>query len=112
MRKRSLENPKTAQWHYNSKTKSLHSEMFPRKVMFEGANRNLIVFPFKKMPNQQFEYDEINKSWKNSQTQNAMQLSDGKFVDKANVVTGKFTDEVGQKFAFEYCGSAGDVSTS
>ena len=41
-----------------------------------------------------------------------MQLSDGKFVDKANVVTGKFTDEVGQKFAFEYCGSAGDVSTS
>ena len=82
--------------------------MFPRKVLFEGANRNLIVFAYRKMKNQKFEYDEVNQTWKNSETQNAMQLAEAKFVDNANVVTGKFTNEAGQKFAFEYCGEGGD----
>jgi len=35
-----------------------------------------------------------------------MQLQEAKFVDKANVVTGKFTNDAGQKFAFEYCGES------
>lgn len=59
---------KTQHWHYNAKTKGLHSELFSRKVLFEGANKNLIVFTYRGMKNQRFEYDEVNKTWKNTET--------------------------------------------
>lgn len=84
--------------------------MFPRKVLFEGANQNLIVFNFIGRASQKFSYDEVNYSWTNLGSSNAVQLQSEKFVDNANVVTGKFTNDLGQKFGYEYCGDEnGDV---
>ena len=50
----------TQHWFYNPKTKALHSEMMPTKVLLEGTNKNLIVFTYKDLATQKFEYDEVN----------------------------------------------------
>lgn len=35
---------KAQQWMYNASALALESKLFPGKVMFEGANKNLIVY--------------------------------------------------------------------
>ena len=51
---------KAQQWTYNSQTGALESKMLPGKVLFEGFNKNLIIFADRGMKNQQFMYD-MNK---------------------------------------------------
>lgn len=77
--------------------------MMPTKVLLEGTNKNLIVFTYKNLATQKFEYDEVNQTWKNIKTQNAIMLEGANFKNGANIVTGKFTNEAGQKFTFDYC---------
>jgi hypothetical protein len=40
-------NKKTQAWSYDKPTHSLHSFEYPDKVMFEGFNKNLIVYNYK-----------------------------------------------------------------
>jgi len=36
---------------------------YPKKVLFEGFNKNLIMFGQRNLPNQKFIFDEINGTW-------------------------------------------------
>lgn len=40
---------RTQHWHYNVQTRAIHSEYFKRKTLFEGGNKNLIVFTWRNM---------------------------------------------------------------
>lgn len=44
------------QWKYDSSNKALYSLRYPEKALFEGANKNLIVYKFGKLKNQQFTF--------------------------------------------------------
>ena len=86
------------QWFYNEPTGALHAKPFPAKVLFEGANKNLIVFANRNMKNQKFNFDEINETWQNRFTKNSLTLS-----GSTNIVTGPFNNLPAQKFGFKYC---------
>lgn len=80
------------QWSWDAKTKALHSKLFPSKVLFEGSNKNLIVFTQKNLKNQQFLYSNKTNNWYNVFTQRGLmiQKSDSaSLVAGLNVVTGK-----------------------
>ena len=42
---------KAQQWYFDDKTFALHSMYFPKKVLFEGYNKNLIMFAQRGLPN-------------------------------------------------------------
>jgi len=51
---------------------------FPHEVLFEGFNKNLIVFKNLDMTNQKFKYDEKTKRFQNKSTGNAVDIHAGK----------------------------------
>lgn len=60
--------------------------------MFEGANKNLIVFTQKNLKNQQFAFSNKTNNWFNVHTQRALMLENndqGRLVAGINVITGK-----------------------
>ena len=80
---------------YNAATNGLHSVLYPTKVLFEGMNKNLIVYRQMKLKNQKFLYDEINKSWTNAVSKNGVEIVGGTAKDSANLVTSKFEAKPG-----------------
>jgi len=57
--------------------------------MFEGANKNLIVYSKMNLKNQIWNFDPKNNVWYNTFTNNAIMLSQKSNVESgANVVTG------------------------
>ena len=63
------------QWSYDADKKALYSNMYPEKALFEGANKNLIIYNFKGLKNQQFVFDTGRKIWMNAVTNNTIELS-------------------------------------
>jgi len=48
---------------------------FPEKVLFEGFNKNLMLFNYKPTSkNEKFAYDNVKKVWYNENTNRAMTL--------------------------------------
>jgi len=92
------------QWFYDDKKFALHSGFFPKKVLFEGFNKNLIMFGQRNLPNQKFIFDEINKTWQNKKSRNAISLRTGsKFKSGSEVITRKFDELADQKWKIVYC---------
>ena len=61
------------QWLYDAKTRALTSRLYANKVMFEGFNKNLIIYKYnQKLKNQKFAYDVENHMWFNELTKRAL----------------------------------------
>ena len=93
---------KAQQWYYDSSDNTVHSKMFPNKVLLEGKNKNLVVYKNRQMGQQKFFFDEVDKEWANSITKNALSV-DGKVVDNGNVKTADFKDLLTQRWRIVYC---------
>ena len=66
---------KLQQFFYKESDSALHSMHFPEKVMFEGFNKNLMLFNYKPTSkNEKFSYDSAKKVWYNEHTNRAMTL--------------------------------------
>lgn len=100
----SHEEKKAQQWFYDDKTFALHSGFFPKKVLFEGYNKNLIMFGQRNLPNQKFIFDEVNGSWQNKKSRNSISLAKGApFKSGSELVTRSFDELPDQKFKIVYC---------
>lgn len=86
---------------YDSKDQSVKSLLHPEAVLFEGFNKNLIVYKQRFMNNQRFNYDSVKKRWFNTFTGRDVELT--KFVTNSNVHTADMKDDNHQKWELEYC---------
>lgn len=93
---------KPQQWFFDAETNGLHSVLYPSKTLFEGMNKNLIVYRQLKLKNQRFNYDEINKSWTNVVTKNGLKIVGVDAKNDANIVTGKFEGKPGELWTYSY----------
>mmetsp|Transcript_13054 Transcript_13054/g.20266 ORF Transcript_13054/g.20266 Transcript_13054/m.20266 type:complete len:158 (+) Transcript_13054:1178-1651(+) len=60
-------------WSYDAQSRMVFSRLHTDKVLFEGANKNVIVYKQNKsLPNEKFGFDLINNRWYNELTQRAM----------------------------------------
>jgi len=81
------------QWRYDADTQTLYSRMFPTKALFEGANKNLIVYKYMKLKNQKFIFDLGREALINSETRRAVELSKSSEIGEgANIETAKILD--------------------
>jgi len=72
-------------------------------VLFEGFNKNLIVYSYKEMENQHFRYLEVLKKWENIATGNVLDL-ESTLAANATVVTSEKNDmSMSQKWDIHYC---------
>jgi len=77
------------QWYYDAETKYLGSKLFPDKVLFEGANKNLIVYAKRKLKNQIWNFDDKRNLWFNMFTNDALMVASKDHIDVgSNVITG------------------------
>ena len=72
--------------------------------MFEGSNKNIIVFTYKDMKNQWFDYDPATQTWFNEFTEGAIQVGNTVEIG-SNVGTGSVKKGTAsrQKWKVEYC---------
>merc|ERR1719352_538484 len=64
-------------WYYNAKRKALLSRKYPSKGLFEGFNRNLIVFKYRGLKNQVWSYDITHKLWFNVYSHHSLAIEAG-----------------------------------
>lgn len=82
---KSLENPKRVNqlWYYNAKRKAFLSRRYPSRGLFEGFNRNLIIWTYKGVRNQMWSYDMNHHIWFNDFSKHAMAVEkDGNLYTK------------------------------
>jgi hypothetical protein len=60
---------------YDEVDQSVKSLAHPEAVLFEGFNKNLIVYKQQFMNNQRFKYDSVKKRWYNSFTGRDVELN-------------------------------------
>lgn len=66
------------------------TKAYPGKVLFQGNNRNLIVYDNKGMKNQHFAFEPVHGVWFNEYTQEGVMVDPNEdIVAGANVITGK-----------------------
>lgn len=73
-------------WYYNAKRKALLSRRFPSKGLFEGFNKNLIVFKYRGLKNQVWNYDMTHHLWYNVYSRRSLVVEAG---SDNNVITEK-----------------------
>lgn len=61
------------QWTYNNQDLTVRSRQFPTKSLFEGVNRNLIVYRRLPNKNQEFFFDNIAHRLSNVNTHNTVE---------------------------------------
>jgi hypothetical protein len=74
-------------WYYNAKRKALLSRKYPSKGLFEGFNRNLIVYKYRGLKNQVWSYDTNHHIWFNDFSHHALAVEKGS-VDESNPAHG------------------------
>lgn len=84
----------------------MESGYFTGSVLFEGFNKDLIVFRDVGMANQKFRYDHENKRFLNVATGNAVDILRGAGGDGGNAVTGPADNSLGQRWDIFYCDQA------
>jgi len=78
------------QWKYDEKEHKLITKAYPGKVLFQGNNRNLVVYDNKGMKNQYFNYDAEHGIWYNEYTDEGVMVDPNEEIEVgANVITGK-----------------------
>jgi len=87
-------------WYYNGKKKALLSRKYPSKGLFEGFNKNLIVFKYRGLKNQVWSHDLNSHQWFNEFSKNSLTNPEG----SKNVVTTKMkSGSRNQKFKLTPC---------
>lgn len=89
------------QFTYDSTDQSVKSLSHPEAVLFEGFNKNLIVYKQAHMNNQRFKYDSVKKRWYNSFTGRNLHIDE--FKAGSNISTMDMKDTNNQKWELEYC---------
>lgn len=89
------------QFMYDSSDQSVKSLSHPEAVLFEGFNKNLIVYKQAHMNNQRFKYDSVKKRWYNSFTHRNLHIDE--FKAGSNISTMDMKDTNNQKWELEYC---------
>jgi len=72
---------KLQQWVWNGKQSSIKSVGLPEGALFEGFNKNMIVYNWKGLHNQRFNYDLETMKFENKFTGNAMDVFGDKLVE-------------------------------
>lgn len=103
------------QWKYDAEKKALFSLRFPEKALFEGTNKNLIVYNFRGLKTQKFTFYPSKHLLTNSVTMRAIELANNQQATAgAEVVTAKVrpTNGLRQKFRVLKCEDAGKESVT
>lgn len=77
-------------WYYNAKRKALLSRKYPSKGLFEGFNKNLIVYKYRGLKNQSWSFDLNHNHWFNEFTKNSLEAEKEAIehpADGQNVIT-------------------------
>lgn len=95
-------------WFYDERDHSLRSMGHQESdaVLFEGFNKNLVLYKILNRDSQKFTYNASTHFWRNDHTKRAMFAEESKAG--ANVVTRVVDDnldDVGIKWSIEYCGN-------
>lgn len=77
-------------WYYNRERKALLSRKYPTKGLFEGFNKNLIVFKYKGIKNQVWSFDLDHKMWFNDFTKHSLAIEGKTAANGSNVITEPF----------------------
>ena len=77
--------------------------LYKGKALFEGMNKNLIIYKFKKMKQQKFHYDEVNHIFVESFTKNVLEADEDNLVDGSNVLTEPYVKTNNEKWKPVYC---------
>lgn len=93
---------KAQQWTWEDNER-LTPMLYTGKALFEGMNKNLIIYKFKKMKQQKFKYDEVNKIFVESFTKNVLEADEKNLVDNSNVVTEPYVKNHAEKWKPVYC---------
>jgi len=76
------------QWHYDTTTHKLSIKAFSNKVMFQGNNRNLVLYADKSMKNQVFSFDAKRGVWYNEYSDQGIMIDHASQVEPgANIIT-------------------------
>jgi len=73
-------NPKQ-QWKWNNEESSMKSVGLPGGALFEGFNKNMIVYTWRGLANQRFHYNILTKKFTNRFTGNAMDVFGDRIVE-------------------------------
>lgn len=77
-------------WYYHRDRKALLSRKYPSKGLFEGFNKNLIVYKYKGLKNQVWSYDLDHSMWFNDFTKHSLAIEGKTAAPGANVITVPF----------------------
>jgi len=91
------------QFYYDDVDNTIHSMLHPEGAIFEGFNRNLIVYKNLHLPNQRWEYHSVTKQWTNISSGRAIDIKDDHFHEHQNILTKDIDDTPGQKWDVTYC---------
>ena len=90
-------------WYFDAEHGTINSMARDDGVLFEGFNKNLIVYKYQNMDNQKFRYLEVLKEWENISTGNVFDLEAG-WAQGATVITNDKNEmSFSQKWDIEYC---------
>jgi hypothetical protein len=95
-------------WWYDAGDHSLHcyGHDDTDAILFEGYNRNLVLYRNLKRDSQKFTYNGSTKFWRNDHTKRAMSIEWDHFKDGENVVTKNVDDNhnsSGVNWDIHYC---------
>jgi len=90
------------QWMWNAEENSLKSVGLPGGALFEGFNKNMIVYNWKGLHNQRFHYNMVSKKFTNRFTGNAMDVFGDKLTELQNINTGEPDNTNGQGWIIDY----------
>ena len=93
---------KLQQWVWNGKQSSIKSVGLPEGALFEGFNKNMIVYNWKGLHNQRFKYDLETMKFENKFTGNAMDVFGDKLVEFQNINSNEPDHTIGQNWRIEY----------
>ena len=90
------------QFVYNHEDHTVRSLLHPESAIFEGVNMNLVMYKNIGMPNQHWEFDSIERTWKNMNSGDFIRTDE--FHLDANVRTVTVDDHTPNlKWQIEYC---------
>lgn len=90
------------QWKWNSDETSMKSVGLPGGALFEGFNKNMIVYTWRGLANQRFHYNISNHKFTNRFTGNAMDVFGDKIIELENINTNEPDNSEGQSWIIDY----------
>jgi len=71
-------------------------------ALFEGFNKNMIVYNWRGLANQRFHYNVVTKRMQNKMTGFAMDVFGDKIIEKENINANEPDNSIGQKWVIDY----------